>query len=158
MLCMGDGTMPGNTHHGRRTASNIALAARILTAALAERLRPIGLAPAQFLVLQELWGACAPTGTPMTQRDLIERVGVEQATMAATLKRMERDGLITRHPHAQDHRAQIIRLTARAAALEGPAVAIATALDRDAMAVLQPGERATLGGLLVRLLDELREG
>ena len=147
--------MPGNTHHGRRTASNIALAARILTALLAERLRPIGLAPAQFLVLQELWGACAAEGA-MTQRDLALRVGVEQATMAATLKRMERDGLITRHPHPEDHRAQLIVLTPRAAALEAPANAIAAALDAEAMSVLSPGERAGLGRSLVRLLDALR--
>lgn len=118
---------------------------------LAERLRPLALAPAQFLVLQELW-----EGAALTQRDLVRRVGVEQATMAATLQRLERDGLITRHPHPGDHRAQVIRPTARAVALEAPALAIAREVDREAMAAFPPGERAQLRELLGRLLDKLR--
>ena len=151
MLCMLRCAMTGKTIRVRRTSSCLALASRLLTATLAERLRPLRLAPAQFLVLQELW-----TDAALTQRDLVGRVGVEQATMAATLRRMERDGLITRHPHPADQRAQVIRPTARAAALEEPAVAIAVAVDREAMAAFPPGERAQLRELLGRLLDELR--
>ena len=142
--------MPGKTIPVRRTSSCLALAARLLTATLAERLRPLGLAPAQFLVLQELWENAA-----LTQRDLLRRIGVEQATMAATLRRMERDGLITRHPHPADHRAQVIRPTTRASALEAPAVAIAMAVDREAMDVFLPRERAQLRDLLGRFVDEL---
>ena len=76
--------------------------------------------------------------------------------MAATLRRMERDGLITRHPHPADHRAQVVRSTARAAALKAPALAIATEVDRQAMEVFPPGQRAQLRHLLERLLEGLR--
>jgi len=47
--------------------------------------------PAQFLALSELWG-----DDGLTQRELAERLGVEQATMANTLARMERDRLVER--------------------------------------------------------------
>ena len=49
--------------------------ARLLTQALAEILRPLGLAPAQFIVLIELWD-----GEALTQKDLMGRLDVEQAT------------------------------------------------------------------------------
>jgi len=74
--------------------------ARLFAQALAERINPMGLAPAQFQCLLELWREDG-----LTQRDLVQRLDVEQATMANTLKRMERDGLIERRAHAGDARA-----------------------------------------------------
>ena len=62
--------------------------ARVFAHALAERIRPLGLAPGQFMTLIELWREDG-----LTQRDLVARLDVEQATMANTLKRMERDGI-----------------------------------------------------------------
>ncbi len=68
---------------------------------LHRRIQPLGLAPAQLMVLLEHWDEDG-----LTQRDLMTRLGVEQATMANTLKRMERDGLILRRRCPQDRRAQ----------------------------------------------------
>ena len=45
----------------------------------------------QFAVLLELWA-----GDGLTQKELVERLDVEQATMANTLARMVRDGLVER--------------------------------------------------------------
>jgi DNA-binding MarR family transcriptional regulator len=87
--------------------------ARLFASALAEGLRPLGIAPAQFMVLLELWREDG-----LTQRDLVERLDVEQATMASTLNRMERDGLIERRAHATDRRAQLIHATDKARGLE----------------------------------------
>ena len=86
--------------------------ARLFAAGLQRRVAPLGLAPAQFMVLLELW-----QDDGLTQRDLVERLDVEQATMANTLARMVRDGLVTRMPHLADRRAQIVRLTPHARAL-----------------------------------------
>ncbi len=80
--------------------------ARLYGAELQRRLVPLGLSAAQFLVLSELW---AEDG--QTQRQLTARLGVEQATMANTLARMERDRLIERMPHPDDRRAQIVALS-----------------------------------------------
>ena len=68
--------------------------ARIFAQALAREIKPLGLAPGQFMVLLELWREDG-----LTQRDLVGRLDVEQATLANTLSRMERDGLVRRAPH-----------------------------------------------------------
>lgn len=158
MLSIINPAMPEPDHQNppvrrRRTSSYLALAGRLVVTRLAERLRPLGIAPAQFLVLNELWDTDA-----LTQRALVDRIGVEQATMAATLKRMERDGLITRHPCPGDDRARIIRLTAAARALAEPATAIAASLDAEAMGPLTPGGETALRALLVRLVSGLQDG
>jgi DNA-binding MarR family transcriptional regulator len=48
-----------------------------------------------------------------TQSELSRLVGIEQPTMAVTLKRMERDGLISRSPDPTHGRRTTVRLTAR---------------------------------------------
>lgn len=48
-----------------------------------------------------------------TQAELSRLVGIEQPTMAVTLKRMERDGLILRSPDPTHGRRARIRLTAK---------------------------------------------
>ncbi len=47
----------------------------------------------------------------MTQATLARAAAVEQATMAATLSRMERDGLLRRKPDPADRRSALIELT-----------------------------------------------
>jgi DNA-binding MarR family transcriptional regulator len=126
-------------------------AARLFAHALHERIRPLGLAPAQFMTLLELW---AEEG--LTQRELVKRLDVEQATMANTLARMERDGLVERHPHPEDGRAQQVWLTDRAKTLQGPATAAAGTVNQAALAALSPAERVVLVKLLARVIDGLR--
>ena len=48
----------------------------------------------------------------MTQADLARLLHVEQPSMAQTLVRLERDGLIRRRPHPANRRIQLIELTA----------------------------------------------
>ena len=113
--------------------------ARLFAQALAERLKPLRIAPAQFMVLLELW-----TGDQLTQRDLVERLDVEQATMASTLMRMERDGLIERRPNARDSRSRTIHVTEQAFALREPAIAAAKSVNALALATLSDTETANL--------------
>lgn len=110
--------------------------ARIFFHGLAREIGPLGLAPGQFMVLLVLWREDG-----LTQRDLVDRLDVEQATLANTLARMERDGLIGRRPHPRDGRAQSIHLTERARTLEADATAAATRVNRRLLAPLKPGER-----------------
>lgn len=63
--------MPVSVISRRRTSSILALAGRLLVARLAEGLRPLGLAPAQFVVLTELWNE-----EVLTQRALADRKSV----------------------------------------------------------------------------------
>ena len=92
--------------------------ARLFAQHLAAGIAPLGLAPAQFMALLELWREDG-----LTQAELCARLDVEQATMAGTLGRMARDGLIERRAHPVDRRAQTVHLTGRARALEAPATA-----------------------------------
>ncbi len=97
---------------------------------LQQRAATLGFSPGQFPVLVELWQEDG-----LTQKQILDRLDVEQATLANTLSRMERDGLITRTPHPTDRRAQIVSLTERGRALESEAIDAAS----DA-------ENALLGG------------
>jgi DNA-binding MarR family transcriptional regulator len=126
-------------------------AARLFAAALADALRPMGVAPAQFMTLLELWSQ-----EGLTQADLVARLDVEQATLAATLARMQRDGLIERRPHPVDRRARQLWLTPRARALKAPAIDAARTINAAALAALSPDEQAQLTAMLRRVVDALR--
>ncbi|WP_092614983.1 MarR family winged helix-turn-helix transcriptional regulator [Roseospirillum parvum] len=127
--------------------------ARLFAQGLHRRVAPLGLAPAQFMTLLELW---AEDG--LTQKQLVARLDVEQATMANTLARMERDGLITRTPDPHDARARRIWLTARARDLEHPATVAARAENEAALAPLSDAEREVFLGLMRRVINGLRQG
>lgn len=125
--------------------------ARLFERGLARRIAALDLAPAQFMTLLELWREDG-----VTQRDLVERLDVEQATMANTLSRMERDGLIERRPDEKDRRARRIHLTARARALEETAIEQATAQNDVALAGLDPEERAVFLDLMRRVIAQMQ--
>lgn len=110
--------------------------ARLFARAIYARIRPLGLSPGTFPAMLELW---AEDG--LTQRDLVQRLDIEQATMANTLARMERDGLVKRSKDAHDGRVQRVWLTAAGRALEAPAIAAAEAVNSEALAVLPAHER-----------------
>ena len=125
--------------------------ARLFAHALHGRIAPLGLAPAQFMTLLELWESDA-----LTQVELVSRLDVEQATMANTLTRMERDGLIRRAPHPDDRRARLVFLTDRARALRTPAIEAAQSVNSDMLEPLAPEEREMLVGLLARMVSARR--
>lgn len=125
--------------------------ARLFGIALTERLKPLNLAPAQFMVLLVLWREAG-----LSQRQLVERLSVEQATMANTLGRMERDGLIERRPHPQDGRVQLIFPTARAVALEAAATDAAARVNAAALAGLDAPEIAAFLASLRRVMANLQ--
>ena len=91
---------------------------------LHKRAAALGFSPGQFPVLIELW---AEDG--LTQTQLLQRVDIEQATMANTLSRMARDGLVERRQHPGDKRAQLIFLTEKGKNLETEAITAAKEAD-----------------------------
>ncbi|MVA23936.1 MarR family transcriptional regulator [Agrobacterium vitis] len=92
--------------------------------ALQVRAEGLGFSAGQFPILLELWEEQG-----LTQKQLLERVAVEQATMANTLSRMERDGLIERKPHPSDRRAQLVFLTDKGEGLRDQAISAACEAD-----------------------------
>ena len=103
------------------------LLARLFESALRARIAPHGVVPGQFAQLLALLERDG-----VSQADLCKAVHIDQSTMALTLRRMERDGLITRVASQQDKRRTEIWLTSRARELK--ATLIACAQDANAVA------------------------
>ena len=127
--------------------------ARLLARELQSRIAPMGLSTGSFPVLLELWEEDG-----QTQRELVAALGVEQATMANTLGRMERDGLVSRSKDPKDGRMRRVRLTDRARGLEAEAKAAATAVNEAVLADLSGWEREALMQLLAKTIDSARGG
>ena len=139
----------------RRTDSGAYLASQLAKSfarSLQQRAAGLGFSPGQFPILLELW---AEDG--LTQKQLLERVDIEQATMANTLARMARDGLIERRPHPSDKRAQLIFLTPNARAMEDEAVRIAREADLALFDGFRTFERELMLEYIRRLLENAKK-
>jgi len=119
---------------------------------LQQRAAKLGFSPGQFPILLELWSEDG-----LTQKQLLERVDIEQATMANTLSRMERDGLVERRPHPSDKRAQLIFLTSRAVAMQAEAIEAAVAADTDLLKDFRQFERELLLEYMRRVLENAKQ-
>lgn len=125
--------------------------ARLFFEELRKRIEPLGIVPGQFPALLALWQKDG-----QTQKELIEKLDIEQATMANTLNRMERDGLIRRKDHPTDGRAKIICLTEKAVAVRNEAYAAASSVNEMALADLSPEEQELFIGFVQRILHTLK--
>lgn len=105
--------------------------ARLYARAMGREMARHGVQMAYFPVMLALWEADG-----QTQSELAGRAQIEPPTMAATLGRMERDGLIRRSPDPRDKRATRVTLTAKAAALREPLTAAAKAVNALSVARL----------------------
>jgi DNA-binding MarR family transcriptional regulator len=131
------------------------LAGRLLGRALDRRLAGYGVSLGQFPLLLVLWEE-----EGLTQTEIARRLEIEQPTVANTLKRMERDGLIAAAPDPGHSRRVLITLTERGRALEEPLKDEALQINRRAAAEMAPQElasfRVTLGKVIAALVDDAR--
>lgn len=124
--------------------------ARLMGQMFSRRLERHGVALAQWAILLFLY---AEDGR--TQRELSRMVAIEPPTVARTIDRMVRDGLVRREPHPRDRRATSIRLTPRALALRDELAAESMAGNAFAARTLSDTELETLKTLLRRVVDGL---
>jgi DNA-binding MarR family transcriptional regulator len=148
---------PAIHNHGRMTFDRhrspgyvVNHLARLFASALVRRIGVHGVTPGPFPVLLSLWER-----EGVTQAALADELAVEQPTMANTLKRMERDGLVRRAPDPDDRRRARIRLTPRGRALEPVLTASARATNAVALAGLSPVEAAQFLALAARIVANL---
>lgn len=125
--------------------------ARLFAKELQHRIAPLGIVVGQFPILLELW-----LKDGVTQKDLLSKIDVEQATLANTLNRMERDGLIRRTKSPTDARAQLIWLTEKAVALRDSAYESAQNVNANALQVLSEPERAQFMGYMRQVIEGMR--
>jgi len=83
--------------------------ARLWRYALDQRLQPLGLSQAKWLVLLHL-----SREDGLMQKQLARRVGIEPPTLVDLLDRMAEDGWITRRESNADRRSKTVRLTPKA--------------------------------------------
>lgn len=121
---------------------------RIFAQGLQAEIASLGIVTGQFPALLALWERDG-----QTQRDLVQQLDVEQATLANTLTRMERDGLIVRKEHPLDARAKTIHLTEKAKALRAPAIAAAEKTNARLLAPLSETQQAQFLDAVHAILD-----
>jgi len=101
------------------------------------------------------------SGGVMSQAALARWASVEQPTMANTLKRMERDGLIARSPDPADRRSALISLTRLGRQRANEALASAQEVNQLALSRLKTSEResfvAMLRGVIATLEGDSQE-
>jgi DNA-binding MarR family transcriptional regulator len=119
--------------------------ARHLSNRLREGLVPLGLLPAQFTALAEI-----ARDEGLTQKQLVERLDLEQPGVARTLAGLEALGWIERR--SLKGRAQGLHLTDRARTALPRAHEVAKAIDGQAFRGLSRTEQANLLDLLEELI------
>jgi len=94
-------------------------------------------------------------GGAMTQKELAQLAAVEQPTMANTLNRMERDGLVQRTPDPNDRRSARVSLTPLG--LERAKAAFVSAIEVNGVATdaLRPEEREVFYDMMRRIIAAL---
>lgn len=124
--------------------------ARLMEQALRVRIACHGVVPGQFAQLLALYEEDG-----VTQNQLCERVRIDQSTMAHTLKRMERDGLVTRTTDPADRRRAQICLTERARELQPVLVQAALEVNAAATRGLSAAETEVFMQTLARVIANL---
>ncbi len=126
--------------------------ARLLSRVGDGRLRSLGLAAGHMPVF-----AALHDGSALTQTALAQLACVEQPTMAATLSRMERDGLIEREPDPADGRSSLVKLTPAALAKVSALREVVKQGGREALAGFDEGEKKLLAAMLLRVIANVEK-
>src|SRR3569623_155474 len=123
--------------------------ARLVANRLREALLPLGVQPAQAAALIEIGRA-----EGLTQKELVERLDVEQPGVARTLNGLEAEGWIIRQ--AKAGRAPGLFLTEKARAVVSDAARITAEVNRTALSELSKTESNHLIDRLGEVISSLK--
>ena len=123
--------------------------ARLVANRLRDALAPLGVQPAQAAALIEISQA-----EGLTQKELVERLEVEQPGVARTLNGLEADGWIFRE--GRGGRAQGLYLSDKAAGVVPEAVKVTAEINRRVLGELSRTEQSHLIGALEELIGDLK--
>ena len=125
--------------------------ARLFAKELQQGIQPLGIVTGQFPILLELWEKDG-----VTQRELLEKLDIEQATLANTLTRMQRDALVRRTKHPSDARAQQIWLTEKASSIKEEAYQSAQQINTEALSDLNYADRIRFLEIVRKIILKMR--
>ncbi|MFK7902578.1 MAG: MarR family winged helix-turn-helix transcriptional regulator [Nitratireductor sp.] len=132
-------------------------AARLFAKKMTERLAPEGLCvaylPVIFVLMHELENGNLKG---LTQKQLAISIDIEQPTMAATLSRMKRDGLIKTSPNPKDARSSLVCLTDLCVSKTGVVENAKNEINAVALAELTKTEHDMLLKLLCKVVKSLQ--
>ena len=124
--------------------------ARAWRTKLDQRLRPLGLSQGKWTTLVHLaWG-----GDKLTQREIASRIGIEEATLAGLLDRLQNDGWIQRKASAHDRRCKTVHLQPRSKKVLSQIFETAQALRQELIADIPQAELETCMRVLARIRDK----
>jgi DNA-binding MarR family transcriptional regulator len=115
----------------------------------AARLAPFGLTPRQFGVLTIVGG-----GTPLSQQQLGETLGIHRNSMVLLLDALEADGLLERARQADDRRAHALTVTTAGRDALRRAQKALNDVETEVFGGLSATELATLTRLLRAVVQE----
>ncbi len=116
---------------------------------LDERLRPLGLTQGKWRTLIHL----SQAGDNLTQKELAERMGIEEPTLAGLLDRLQEDGWIKRRESLNDRRCKIVHLQRRSKAVLDEIFSAAHQLRDELIEDVPPRDLETC----MRVLTRIRE-
>ncbi len=126
-------------------------------AVVESRIASLDVSQSQFHVLHEIMHAQRHgDGTPISQKDLAERLGISAAAVAMMMKRMESDGYLTRVVSQRDNRFNELHLTEKSQEIIRQSRDIFDALDVEAFDGISDEELDVLCHCLEKIKANLR--
>jgi DNA-binding MarR family transcriptional regulator len=114
------------------------------------RVAHLGITPDQYSVLRWLYEGDA---RGLTQQTLTDLMASDPNTITSILQRMEKVGLISRHPHETDKRARRVRLESKGRDVFAAGLCVAKILQAQVLEVLPESRRAVFLRDLERIGD-----
>ena len=133
-----------------RPAHLINRASRLFIRVGDRRLGLLGFSAGQLPILVAL-----KDGKRLSQKELARLARIEQPTMAQTLSRMERDGVIQRLPDAFDRRSSLVSLTPAATEKMAQVLEVLLQGNEEALQGFNDAEKEALTNLLRRVISNL---
>jgi MarR family transcriptional regulator for hemolysin len=127
--------------------------ARAWRGALERRLKALGVTPAGWSAM----AAVAATERQLSQRELARQLGVDGATLVATIDRLAAGGLVERMPSPHDRRVKLVVLTGQGRELAARVRDEAAALRHAIMARIDAGRIAQASEVLEALQQVLED-
>ena len=121
--------------------------------AVDRRLRGLGMSQASWVAV----AAIARNETPLSQSELAQELGIENATLVPLINRLVEQQLVERVLTDQDKRKRLLVATEQGMALYHQVKTVADDLREEILSVISPEEQAQTRRVLEKLLIEVEK-